>query len=135
MYFTSIFPISADFGEIRVFIGISQYIRDFAFIFYIQLSSMMLSKISYKNPIDSNFKKLPLLSHFNKSSRKPCLIVFFLKQQFCMKQFCMTEEKEKVNHCSEDLHSFLHPNLCIILTFIFLFFFQHWLAEILSLSI
>ena len=58
MYFTSITRVMADFGQIREFLGILQNIRDFAFVFQVQLSLMMLSKISYKNPIDSNCQKL-----------------------------------------------------------------------------
>ena len=39
--------------------------RDFALFFQIQLSIMILRKISYKNQNDLNFQKLLLLLHFS----------------------------------------------------------------------
>ena len=42
--------------------------RDFAFIFQIYLSLMILRLIYYKNVIDPNFQKLPLLLHFTSRS-------------------------------------------------------------------
>ena len=42
---------------------------------------MMLSKISYKNPIDSNFQKLPMLSDFTESSWKLCRMQKHLQQR------------------------------------------------------
>ena len=59
-----VFGVFGVFGRVGPLWGCRGRTRkDFAFIFHIQLLSMILRKIIIKNLIYSNFQKLPLLSH------------------------------------------------------------------------